>query len=110
MKIEARHKILSYINCQRTSLTIEEFESAVKLTGAKVLQSMEHDFKPQGKSILTLLAESHASFHSYPEYNFCYLDIFTCGKMEISKFDLALRQILKPKKIRKKQFNRSFNG
>lgn len=108
MKIKARHEILSYIDCQNTDLSVTDFETAVKLTGAKVLNSLQHDFKPQGKSILTLLAESHASFHSYPEYNFCYLDIFTCGNMEISKFDFALRQLLKPGKVKKKTFNRSF--
>lgn len=108
MKIKARHKILSYIDCQNTSLTVVEFESAVKLTGAKVLNSLQHNFQPQGQSILTLLAESHASFHSYPEYNFCYLDIFTCGNMKIGNFDLALRQILKPGQVKKTTFNRSF--
>ncbi len=108
MRIKAKHEILSYIDCQQSNLTLLEFETAVRQTGAQVLSSLQHDFKPQGQSILTLLAESHASFHSYPEYNFCYLDIFTCGNMEIRKFDLVLRKILKPEKVKKTTFNRSF--
>lgn len=108
MKVQAKHKILSYINCQNNNLTIIEFEKAVKATGATIINSFEYNFNPQGKSILTLLSESHASYHSYPEYRFCYLDIFTCGNMKIKKFDQYLQKILKPDKVIKKEFNRSF--
>jgi S-adenosylmethionine decarboxylase len=102
--ITAKHKILSYIGCRTCDITEEEFEFAVRTTGAKIIKTISHQFEPQGLSILTLLAESHASLHTYPEYDFCYLDIFTCGDMRIEKFDEEMRQILYPDKT----INRSF--
>ncbi len=108
MRITAKHRILSYIDCSTTSITKKQFEKAVRLTGATIIKSLEYHFKPQGQSILTLLAESHASLHSYPEYDFCYLDIFTCGDMNIKAFDQALRKHFKPKQVKIRNYNRSF--
>lgn len=108
MKIQAKHKILSFMDCQNTDLSKEAFENAVALTGATIISTLEHNFEPQGKSILTLLSESHASFHSYPEYDFCYLDIFTCGDMNINAFEKALRKILKPQQTKARVYNRSY--
>ena len=48
--------------------------------------------------MVLLLSESHASIHTYPEYNSCFVDLFTCGqKCSAEKFDMYLREYLKPK-------------
>ncbi|WP_220039945.1 adenosylmethionine decarboxylase [Nonomuraea aridisoli] len=51
------------------------------LTEAKatVLDVRSHHFAPQGVTVMALLAESHASCHTYPEYGCAYVDFFTCG-------------------------------
>ncbi len=36
-------------------------------------------FIPEGITIIALLSESHISFHTYPEHNCLFFDIFTCG-------------------------------
>lgn len=105
--ITAKHKILSYYGCETCDCTNNQFETAVRKTGAKILQTVSHKFKPQGLSILTLLAESHASLHTYPEYDFCYLDIFTCGNMDVDAFDKEMRRLLHPIRISEKTINRS---
>lgn len=105
--ITAKHKILSYFGCETCDCTHEQFEKAIRKTGAKVLQTISHKFQPQGLSILTLLAESHASLHTYPEYGFCYLDIFTCGDMNVSAFDKEMRRQLRPCRVLEKTVNRS---
>lgn len=33
-----------------------------------------------GVSLLLFIAESHLSIHTWPEYSFAAIDIFTCGK------------------------------
>jgi S-adenosylmethionine decarboxylase len=106
--ITARHKILSFIGCEICELTERQFEQAVRATDAKVIKTISHRFQPQGLSILTLLAESHASIHTYPEYDFCYLDIFTCGDMKLGAFKIAMAEILKPREIIEKTIDRSF--
>ena len=41
-----------------------------------------HQFKPQGFTATAILSESHINLHSWPEYNYLALDIFTCGNTE----------------------------
>ena len=48
----------------------------VKLTP---LKEVEHQFEPQGISIIYLLAESHLSLHSWPENNSFAMDIHSCN-------------------------------
>jgi S-adenosylmethionine decarboxylase len=52
---------------------------AASATGAQVLQVVSHRFTPQGVTAIALLAESHASLHTYPEHGLAYWDCFTCG-------------------------------
>ncbi|MGH3518152.1 MAG: adenosylmethionine decarboxylase [Haloechinothrix sp.] len=47
--------------------------------GATVCDIISHRFQPQGVTVLAMLAESHASVHSYPELGAAFVDVFTCG-------------------------------
>ena len=40
-----------------------------------------HVFQPSGVTIFVLLAESHASIHTYPALGVAMLDMFTCGNI-----------------------------
>lgn len=46
--------------------------------GFTVLQKIEHQFEPQGFSLLYLLSESHLSIHTFPEKNYVAIDLYTC--------------------------------
>lgn len=52
---------------------------AVKISGATMVQSVVHKFNPHGISGVVVIEESHFSVHTWPEYGYCALDIFTCG-------------------------------
>jgi len=39
-----------------------------------------HRFKPHGVSGYVLIAESHISIHTWPEYGYAAVDVFTCGE------------------------------
>jgi S-adenosylmethionine decarboxylase len=47
--------------------------------GATVCDVITHRFEPQGVTVLAMLAESHASLHTYPELGAMFVDVFTCG-------------------------------
>ncbi|MDT7703790.1 MAG: spermidine synthase [Pseudonocardiales bacterium] len=47
--------------------------------GARVLQVVAERFAPQGVTVVALLAESHASLHTWPELGTAHVDVFTCG-------------------------------
>jgi spermidine synthase len=52
---------------------------ALESAGATVCEIVAKRFEPHGVTVLALLAESHASIHSYPERAAMFVDVFTCG-------------------------------
>ena len=71
-----------------------------------VLEISKYKFEPQGFTLVALLAESHISFHTFPEKKMISFDFFTCGKVNpIVALDILKKEI-KHKRIIKKEFNR----
>ena len=60
----------------------EAFEKAVGACGATVLNRFSHAFAPQGVTVLYALKESHLSIHTFPEWNSCSINVYTCGSMD----------------------------
>jgi len=53
--------------------------SAAKEAKATVINNSFHEFNPFGISGVVVIAESHLSIHTWPEYGYAAVDIFTCG-------------------------------
>ena len=47
--------------------------------GATVVGEVFHKFSPMGVTGILSIAESHISVHTWPEYAYAAVDIFTCG-------------------------------
>lgn len=62
------------------SFVAESLRRAVEASGATLLKEISHAFEPHGVTALGLLAESHMSIHTWPEYRYVGADIFTCGQ------------------------------
>jgi S-adenosylmethionine decarboxylase proenzyme len=74
--------------------------TAASATGATVLKVCSHQFAPQGVTAIAVLAESHASLHTYPESNKVFWDCFTCGSTCNPELSVrVLVDALKPKSI-----------
>ena len=71
-----------------------------------VLEISKYNFEPQGFTLVALLAESHISFHTFPEKNMISFDFFTCGKISPTVALDILKKEIKHKRIVKKEFNR----
>lgn len=54
--------------------------SAAKRTKATIIEVAFHEFNPFGISGIVVIAESHLSIHTWPEYGYAAVDIFTCGE------------------------------
>ncbi len=52
---------------------------AAKASKATIVKSLFHAFNPYGVSGVIVIAESHLAVHTWPEYGFASVDIFTCG-------------------------------
>lgn len=84
MKSLGKHLIIELFQCDSTLLndvkTIERhLLAAVQLSGATVIQPFFHQFSPHGITGVVVVAESHFALHTWPEYGYCAVDIFTCG-------------------------------
>jgi S-adenosylmethionine decarboxylase len=64
-------------------------------SGLSVLQSVKHEFHPQGLTAVVLLAESHLAIHTYPELGLVFADAFTCGDQDPSDVLKVLVNCLK---------------
>ena len=85
----------------------EIMEGAVSAGNLTKLGSSYHQFKPYGASGVILLAESHLSFHTWPEYNTVTLDLFTCGDPDGGyKAYEYLLNVLKPTHVEYQKFDR----
>ena len=81
-----RHLLLEMMECDREVLNNKDVlrrhlvESAIE-AGATPIQDAFHSFNPFGVSGFVVIAESHLSIHTWPEYGYAAVDVFTCGKL-----------------------------
>ena len=57
----------------------EIMESAIKIGKMTIVGSDVHKFQPRGFTGFYMLAESHLSFHTWPEKNLISIDLYSCG-------------------------------
>lgn len=86
MKIEqlGRHILVEYYNCDKEILKdhaiIEEYmKQAAIEANATIVTSCFHKFNPWGVSGAVIIQESHLTIHTWPEYGYASVDLFTCG-------------------------------
>jgi S-adenosylmethionine decarboxylase len=48
--------------------------------GATIVGETFHKFSPLGVTGIIAIAESHLCIHTWPEYGYAAVDIFTCGE------------------------------
>jgi len=79
-----KHLLLELKDCDRELLNDLEFlkrilPEAAAEAGATILGESFHQFHPQGVSGVVIIAESHLFIHTWPEFGYAAIDIFTCG-------------------------------
>ena len=86
MKVEqlGRHILIEYYNCDREILKdhelIEKFMcEAAERANATIVTSCFHRFNPWGVSGAVIIQESHLTIHTWPEYGYASVDLYTCG-------------------------------
>jgi S-adenosylmethionine decarboxylase len=67
--------------------------SAAKDAKATIVDVSFHEFNPFGISGVVVIAESHLTIHTWPEYGYAAVDIFTCG--DIIKPEVAASYLIK---------------
>jgi S-adenosylmethionine decarboxylase len=108
-----RHLILDLYDCDAEilddyNLLSEYLETALQMSNATILRIFGEKFQPQGVTLLALLAESHASIHTWPELGYAAIDLYTCGDTtNTHKAAQFLQSKLKAKTTEEKELLRS---
>ncbi len=79
-----RHILVEFIGCNPdilndVAVTEKGMIDAATEAGATVIQSSFHHFSPYGVSGVVVIQESHLAIHTWPEYQYAAVDLFTCG-------------------------------
>ncbi|MFC6999773.1 polyamine aminopropyltransferase [Rufibacter roseus] len=85
MNALGRHILVEFYNCTPELMNdvvhIENsMVSAAETAGATVINSTFHHFSPYGVSGVVVIQESHLAIHTWPEYGYAAVDLFTCGE------------------------------
>ena len=84
MNALGRHLLIELRQCDSELLDdiryVEDaMVSAADQAGATIVGRSFHKFHPRGVTGIVAIAESHLCIHTWPEYCYASLDIFTCG-------------------------------
>ncbi|MBI4778249.1 S-adenosylmethionine decarboxylase proenzyme [Candidatus Desantisbacteria bacterium] len=84
MEALGRHLLLELYDCNPEALDNVDgitatMTQAAEASGATILKIEFHKFAPIGVSGMIIIAESHLSIHTWPEYRYAACDVFTCG-------------------------------
>ena len=84
MEALGRHLLEELFGCDEGILNDREaiekvMNEAALESGATVVESVFHLFNPHGISGVVVIAESHFAIHTWPEFRYAAVDIFTCG-------------------------------
>jgi S-adenosylmethionine decarboxylase len=79
-----RHLLLELFDCDSDAINnLENVKGALveaaKRAQATIVDVVFHEFNPFGISGVVVIAESHLSIHTWPEYKYAAVDIFSCG-------------------------------
>ena len=85
MNALGRHLLLELFDCDSDAINnLENVKGALveaaKRAQATIVDVVFHEFNPFGVSGVVVIAESHLSIHTWPEYRYAAVDIFSCGE------------------------------
>src|SRR5206468_12136437 len=81
-----RHMLLELFDCDPGAINNLEgvkgaLVEAAKRAQATIVDTVFHEFNPFGISGVVVIAESHLAIHTWPEYRYAAVDIFSCGEV-----------------------------
>ena len=97
------HILVDFYDCRRLGeiqFLKDLIIAAVVESGATILHTHFQEFNPQGLTGVVVVAESHLSFHTWPEHRYLSLDFFTCGDAVKSELAISIvEQGLNPGRV-----------
>ncbi len=106
------HMLVEYYDCDEELLEkvgfIEKIMvEAAEIANATIVESVFHQFNPWGVSGVVVIEESHLTIHTWPEYGYAAVDLFTCGvDLDAMKAFYYLKEKLESNRFTVNKINR----
>ena len=104
---EGQHLLLNLVDCNHTAIRDREsikheMLKAIRKSKLKALAYEDFYFDNGGYTLCILLSESHATVHTYPECDSCFIDVFGCGKQaDLNAFEKCIKDYFSPQECSK---------
>ena len=85
MQALGRHMLLELFDCDPDAINSLDIVKTAMVEAANRAQAtivdvVFHEFNPFGISGVVVIAESHLAIHTWPEYRYAAVDVFSCGE------------------------------
>ncbi len=70
----------------------EAAHQAIAFVGAQIVEECTHKFEPVGVTYFAVISTSHFSVHTWPEYGYAAIDIFSCKDEVVEGIAEMLKQ------------------
>jgi len=67
----------------------------IVISKTTLIKTIFHTYKPHGLSISCIIKESHITYHTWPEYGYVSIDLFSCGEQLDTEKELLICKRLK---------------
>jgi len=81
----------------------------IEFVGAEIVEECIHEFEPIGVTYFAVITTSHFSVHTWPEYGYAAVDIFSCTDTVIEGISDKLKELFEAKEIQVRTVERIIN-
>ena len=71
----------------------EAAHQAIAFVGAEIVEECIHKFEPVGVTYFAIISTSHFSIHTWPEYKYAAIDIFSCKDEVVDGIEQVLERL-----------------
>ena len=72
---------------------------AIEFVGAQIVEECVHEFEPIGVTYFAVISTSHFSIHTWPEYGYAAIDIFSCRDEVVEGISEKLKELFEAERI-----------
>ena len=83
---------------------------AIEFVGAQIVEECVHEFEPIGVTYFAVISTSHFSIHTWPEYGYAAIDIFSCKDEVVEGISEMLRKLFEADRIELRSIERNINN
>lgn len=107
----AKHLIADLYGCGEVIDDAEQIKkaahTAIEYVGADIVEECIHKFEPIGVTYFAVITTSHFSVHTWPEYGYAAVDIFSCTDTVTEGIADKLKELFGAKDIRVQMIERN---